>query len=144
MIQKNFQGKIPNNDNLLDNDLKLLSSGYNLLPELQILIDQQNYNLYLEKVISLSSLANEYINTEAPWTLKKDNPQRMSNILYSLSETIRVIAIYLLPFMPDSAKKILDLLSVSPKQQNFQYISKNHALKTGSILPIPTVIFPKR
>lgn len=143
MIQKNFQGNIPDNDNLLDRDNKLLQVSYDLLPNLRILIDNQSFNIYIEKIVTLSSLTNEYIDKEAPWNLKKDNPERMANILYTLSETIRVIAIYLLPVIPNSAAQILSLLSVEDNQRSFSYISKEYALKSGTMLPSPNAIFPK-
>jgi len=143
MVQKNFDGQVPNNDILVERDNELINASYELLPELRTLIDEQNFSVYLDKVIALSSLANEYIDKEAPWNLKKDNPERMASVLYTLLETIRVIAIYLLPFIPDSAAKILSFLSISKEDINFNLISKEYSLQSEDKLLSPKAVFPK-
>ena len=54
--------------------------------------------------------ANKYIDENAPWTLAKDmeaNGPRLARVLYNLLETIRICAIALEPFMPQTAETIL-------------------------------------
>ncbi|NWF98194.1 MAG: methionine--tRNA ligase [Nitrospirae bacterium] len=53
---------------------------------------------------------NEYIQNAAPW--KEKDQDTLSNILYTLAESIRLIAIVLFPFMPDTAQKIYKQLSL--------------------------------
>ena len=142
MIQKNCQGKTPNYK-LLDKDRKLLSEAYELLPILRNLIDKQNLNTYIEKIIDISSRANEYIDVEAPWVLRKSDPERMESVLFTLMELIKVISLYLQPVMPESMDKILSQLSVHENSKNFQTISNNQFLISGQELPSPQIIFPK-
>ena len=132
MIHKNCASKIPEPRKLLDGDLELLQKAYDLLPELRDLIDQLRFSIYLKKVIAVAALANEYINQQAPWKLKTDNPQRMQDVLYSLSEVIRVIAIYLNPFIPESVAKILFQLGIDNEVEN-GFVSLNKKITCGKI-----------
>ena len=141
MIHKNCAGQIPNYNQLQSVDKNLLQKSYDLLPKLRELIEQQNFSIYLEQVISLSAFANEYINEQAPWQLKKTNLQRMNDVLYSLSEIIRVIAIYLKPFMPDSAEKILFQLGINNSNNGFADLKQK--ISVAQKLPDLQIIFPK-
>ncbi|WP_326524233.1 methionine--tRNA ligase [Sphingomonas sp.] len=53
---------------------------------------------------------NAYIDTQAPWALRKTDPERMHAVLATLVGAIRRLAIAILPVVPASAEKILDLL----------------------------------
>ncbi len=57
------------------------------------------------------SAANKYINTSEPW--KEKDKDTLSNVLYNLAESLRLIAIYLYPFMPDTANKIWQQLGLA-------------------------------
>jgi len=141
MIHKNCASSLPKKVTITSSEQTLLDQAYNLLPKLRILIDKQDLSTYLEEVINLSSIANEYINTQAPWRLKASDPERLATILYSLSETIKVIAIYLQPIMPTSANKILTSLGL--KAHSTDFFQLNSKLSLGQKLPDLQIIFPK-
>lgn len=56
------------------------------------------------------SFINFYIDKSAPW--KEKNKDTLSNVLYNLAESLRLIAIYLYPFMPDTANSIWKQLGI--------------------------------
>ena len=51
---------------------------------------------------------NQYIDAQAPWALRKTDPDRMHAVLRTLVRAIRMLAIAILPVVPDSAGKVLD------------------------------------
>ncbi|TCP92951.1 methionyl-tRNA synthetase [Sphingomonas sp. PP-CE-1A-559] len=51
---------------------------------------------------------NQYIDAQAPWALRKTDPDRMHAVLRTLVRAIRMLAIAILPVVPDSADKVLD------------------------------------
>jgi len=108
---------------------------------LQNFINRQNFSRYLEEIIDISAKANEYIDKEAPWVLRKEDPARMNTVLYVLLELIRVISLYFLPVMNNSANKILDFLAVNNKNRNFSNIKT--ILIPGQELPAPEAVFPR-
>lgn len=94
-------------------------------------------------ILAMASAANEYIDREAPWTLKKTDPERMQAVLYYLAESIRCIALMLQPFTPDAAAKLLDQLAVPSDQRLFKHLTPEFALKPRTPLPKPEGVFPR-
>lgn len=96
-----------------------------------------------QAILGMASAANEYIDREAPWTLKKENPARMNAVLYYLAEAIRCIGIMLQPFTPGAAAKLLDQLAVPADERLFKHLTADYALKPGTALPKPEGVFPR-
>jgi methionyl-tRNA synthetase len=55
---------------------------------------------------------NQYIDAQAPWALRKTDPARMHGVLGTLVRAIRMLAIAILPVVPEGAGRILDQLGV--------------------------------
>ncbi|WP_374942141.1 methionine--tRNA ligase [Sphingomonas sp.] len=51
---------------------------------------------------------NQYIDAQAPWALRKTDPERMHAVLRTLVRAIRMLAIAILPVVPTAAAKVLD------------------------------------
>lgn len=107
------------------------------------LMDRLDINGVLDNIIKLTEFANLYIDQKAPWRLKSEDPKRMQEVLYQLLETIRYIAIMLQPFVPASAKKILEQLIVPEKYRNFACLTRKFAIKPGQLMQEPKAIFPR-
>ena len=69
----------------------------------------------LGAVMELAKRCNKYIDETAPWVLAKseESRPRLEAVLYNLLESIRMLGVMLLPFIPRSAEKILAQLGVS-------------------------------
>ncbi len=140
-INKNCDAKVPHCNQLIGEDKKLLDLAYSLADRMRNHIDKQEIHLAFEEVISLGSAANEYVDKQAPWVLKKSDVERMNTVLYVLCESLRILGIALLPIIPDSANKLLEQLGVeSPRLEN---MSVDFALRSGAELPVPQGIFPR-
>jgi methionyl-tRNA synthetase len=59
-------------------------------------------------------LSNLYIDKNAPWQLAKEKTKQkeLHDVLYNLLETLRILALILFPFIPDSAQKIWTQLGI--------------------------------
>ncbi|WP_294253048.1 methionine--tRNA ligase [uncultured Sphingomonas sp.] len=53
---------------------------------------------------------NQYIDAQAPWTLRKTDPERMHAVLGTLLKAIRRLGVTIAPVVPTSAAKLLDQL----------------------------------
>ncbi len=73
----------------------------------------------LEKIFELIDAANKYIDIAKPWTLNKEGAsERLGQVLYVLTEAIRVAGTLLLPFVPSTGEKILASLKMTPPDNN--------------------------
>ncbi|MBT4989650.1 MAG: methionine--tRNA ligase [Rickettsiales bacterium] len=143
MVAKNCNGLVPNNKNLNDEDQELINKGYDLINILRQHIQNMNFSAYLAEVIKFSNLANEYVDKNAPWQLRKTDIKRMELVLYTILEVIRIIAIYLLSFIPDSANKLLDLVAVTEGERELSRVNSKFALISGVRLPSPAPVFQR-
>lgn len=66
----------------------------------------------LSEVFTLFRRCNKYIDETEPWVLAKseDKKDRLSEVMYNLVESICIGANLLIPFMPETAQKILMML----------------------------------
>ena len=70
-MKKNCENKIPHKTNLIDTDKKFLNNLKESVPKLINLMNDQDLNEYIKKVVSFSFEANKYFNDSEPWTVKK-------------------------------------------------------------------------
>jgi methionyl-tRNA synthetase len=141
MVNKNCDAQVPANGALTADDDALLSAAAALLPKVRANLDAQAFHLALEDVWVVVRAANGYVDKQAPWALRKNDPARMQTVLYVLAETVRRIALLMQPFVPDSAAKLLDQLAVDPDQRTFKHFDE--ALGAGTVLPAPAGVFPR-
>jgi methionyl-tRNA synthetase len=144
MIYKNCDGKIPERGELNDEDKKLLDRAYNrTLGKAREEVDKMRFNRALEQIWKLVIEANGYVDAQAPWGLKKTNPERMATVLYVLVEVVRVLGILIQPYTPESAGKILDQLKIDENARDFSFIAEEHTLKSGVKIDQPEGVFPR-
>ncbi len=143
MIVKNLNGVMPERCDIQEVDAMLLNRAYGLLPQLRQHLDEQEFHVALEAIVDVARHANEYIDAQAPWKLKKENPARMGDVLYNLAECIRCIALALQPFVPDAAAHLLNQLNVDEDKRGMFALHASHALQPGMILAAPQGVFPR-
>ncbi|HEV2336429.1 MAG TPA: methionine--tRNA ligase [Stellaceae bacterium] len=142
MINRNCGAALPEPGPLSDADGQLLAEAHALIGRLRPLIaEQQAFHLALETVWRLVADANRYVDTEAPWALRRTDPVRMGSVLYTLAEVLRHLGIVMQPFVPGAAGLLLDQLAVPPEARRFADLAE--ALPPGRPLPAPRGIFPR-
>ena len=140
MVNKNCNAKVPKPQN---EQSEILTTIYELSRKVCNYINNYEFHEAITYILKMSSLGNEYIDKRAPWKFKKDNPTEMGYILSNLLEIIRCIGILLQPFIPDSAKKILDQLFIKENERNISNLNNKFTLKPGANVANPEVIFSK-
>ena len=141
MVGKNCDGSIPEHGEFTPEDRALLDKARGLIDVLRQEFSQQMFHRAFEALWSVIGDANRYVDSQAPWALRKTDPARMATVLYTLAETIRLIGLYVQPVMPDSAAQILDQLAVSQDARDFTMLDAT--LTPGTTLPKPSPVFPR-
>lgn len=122
-IEKNCEGKLPRPGKLEDDDNKLLDNLVKKVPELIADINKQSLNDYIRKVVEFSFDANKYFNDLQPWSLKKNNIERMNTILFTIVLQIKNICILLNPIIPLSSDKIFDIMNLDNSKKKLKAIN---------------------
>jgi len=144
MINKNCGGTVPEPGPLTEADMALLDVALGALPAARELLDADlAFHNALAAIWKVVGDANRYVDAQAPWELRKTDPDRMATVLYVVAETVRRLAILVQPFVPGSAAAMLDLLSVDAELRTFAAITDDQRLQAGSALPKPQGVFPR-
>jgi len=141
MINKNVAAQVPNPGPFASVDDALLDAVGALLPKLRQAFDRQAFHEGLETLWCVVRAANVYVDHQAPWGLKKTDPERMETVLYVVAEVVRQLAILLQPVMPGSMAKLLDQLAVPDNARGFGDLDRR--LVPGTALPKPEGVFPR-
>ncbi len=142
-IKKNCENKIPKSNDFSKNDKALTNKLKSNVQKLNELINRQDLNNYIKQVIEHSFDSNKYFNDSEPWSLKKTDTKKMYSVLYSIVEQIKNISILLLPIIPDSANKILDIINVDKSLRIISEINKNNNLNHDKELGNIEILFRK-
>ena len=114
MVEKYFDGNVPHmltSKTLFDDDLKNVATN-------AIAKTKENFEKFeLQEAINetwiLIRRVNKYIDETAPWVLAKDESKqdRLATVLYNLLESIRISAVLLHSFLPETAEKMFAYLN---------------------------------
>ena len=144
MINKNCEARVPEPGAFTADDEALLGQARGLLADIRTKIDVQSFHEVLEAIWVVIRAANGYVDAQAPWKLKKEDPPRMATVLYVLGETIRQLAVLTQPFMPQASNVLLDQLSQGADQRDFAAAGPDaQPLESGLELPKPEGAFPR-
>ena len=125
MIHKNLDGVIPNKGNRITKEDELIKRTEKIIEESIILMNDQKIHEYIKLVWVYINDANKYFNDQKPWELVKNDIDRFNTVLNTTCELIKRIAIFIYPIMPNTSKKILDMININEKDISFLCINKN-------------------
>ena len=143
MIGRNCGGVLPQPGPFTVSDQNLLTSADAMITASRRAMETQQLHQVLNVVWMVIADANRYFAGEAPWSLAKTDPERMSTVLYVTAEVLRQVAILLQPFMPSAAARLLELLGVEIADRDFSFLGGRHRIAAGRDLPTPTPVFPR-
>jgi len=143
MIFKNCDGKVGNADSATEEDLALLAKADAALDLCRAAIDKTVPNEALDAVWAVLDEANRYFDEQAPWGLKKTDPDRMQTVLYVTAEVVRQVAILCQAFLPNSAAKLLDQLKIAADERDFAHLGQDHRLSPDTMIDKPEGVFPR-
>ena len=100
----------------------------------------------LEEIFKVIQRANKYIDETAPWVLARDmeaNGPRLAAVLYNLLETVRVCAVLLTPFMPESCGKIFAQIGAEESARTWDSAARWGVLPAGVSVSKGDSLFPR-
>ena len=145
MITQYFGGIIPDGSYREDIDNELISLCEEALEKVRRDVDNLLIPESLAEIFKLIQRANKYIDETTPWILAKDESkkQRLGTVLYNLAETIRISAVLLSPFMPDTAQRIFDDLQLGKLPDSFDSVKTFGLLESGKPVVKGKALFPR-
>ncbi|MBO4600884.1 MAG: methionine--tRNA ligase [Bacilli bacterium] len=143
MNHKYFDGVVLNADVSEQLDKDLIESTTKLHELVIKNVEDLKVGDALQEIFEVLRKANKYIDDTTPWILAKDETKqdRLKTVLYNLLETIRICAVYLQAFIPETAEKIFNQLNT--KQTSFESAKEFGLLEQNIKLNEPIHLFDR-
>lgn len=126
LIFKNCDGYLPAIGGHADEDAALFDLvGTVVTTEIPAHFENLAMSQALESWMKAVFACNAYIDAQAPWALKKTDPERMETVLATLFICIAQLAMAALPIIPEAATKLLDQMGIPDSVRNFAQIGSH-------------------
>ena len=106
-----------------------------------------NFSVGIEAWLRAVYACNAYVDEQAPWALKKTDPERMKAVLQTLFIAIRDLAIAIQPVVPEKAAAVLDQLGVADANRFYADLGDaewfDALVAAGHAIDKPTPVFPR-
>jgi len=118
MVKQNFGDTIPEPKGEPEgHDGELVETALGIIQRIGPHIDKLAFSNALEIIWELVRRANKYIDESAPWRLAKEpsSRDRLATVLYNCVESLRFLAILVMPFMPRASRRMLEQIGLPDK-----------------------------
>lgn len=138
-VYNNFDGKLPEEGDLTDEDKKLIKQTEETVDKVGANLEKLDLKNALGEAIALARHGNQYINANEPWK----NKERAPTVLNVCTNLCRSLSIVLAPFIPGSAERLWTQLNLDGSVHGQKWIeAKNFVLKNHEIKK-PEPLFKK-
>ena len=131
MAAKNL-GEIPAAGDLDDDDRKVLEASRAAFAAVGARLERSQFKAALQEAMRTVAEANKYISDQAPWALKKTDPERMATVLHVALQLVSDANTLLTPFLPESANKVYAMLGGTGTWTGMPRIESGHDTIGGS------------
>jgi methionyl-tRNA synthetase len=151
LMHKLCNGKVPklHGEILDDTDRQLISEIEQSKRNIENLLEGYNFREAQFEVIDLARKGNKYMQEKQPWIVAKklaENPdvqKQIDNCLHLCLQLTANLAIFINPFLPNTAKKMLYMMKVVDKMLDWDNAGKLKLLSAGYSLRAPELLFRK-
>ncbi len=146
MIDKYFDGILPEKQKSLSIDKEIEDLSIKTVINVENYMEQMFFSDALSEIWNFIKRCNKYIDETTPWILAKDESKKeeLANIMYILSESLRIISILIEPFMPNTPKHIREQLNIKDENLNLWESTKKFGLLDRKVkITKGEIIFPR-
>jgi len=151
LMHKLCNGKVPlfHNDIIDDTDKELITEIANARTRIENLLEEYSFREALFEVIDLSRKGNQYMQKKQPWIVAKtltenpDNQKLIDNCMHLCLQLSANLAIFINPFLPNTAKTMLHMMKVVDKMLDWENAGSLKLLSVGYSLREPQLLFRK-
>ncbi|HOF05462.1 MAG TPA: methionine--tRNA ligase [Syntrophales bacterium] len=146
MAFKYYDGRVPVPGTRLDQDEAFIAVAGHTRGEVDACFRELSLHKALMAIWEFVNAANKYIVENEPWRLAKEAERngRLATVIYNLLEALRFTAVFISPFMPGTAEKVLTHLGIAEVEaQDFSTLKVWGGLPSGNALRKIAALFPR-
>ncbi len=131
--------------NVSTEGLELKKKSKILNDEIELAMNNLQFSRALEAIWEYIRLINKYVEVSQPWVLVKNPAAKdsLNEVLYNLIEALRLISLFIFPFMPNTAAEIQKQLGLTENNKSICEKIKWGGMKPGTNVCKGKPIFPK-
>ena len=137
LINKNYDGEIPEVSSLSSNDKKIEESSKEVVQNFDNYMSNMAINDAIEEVLQFVRSINKYFEHSVPWKVVKEDKELAGTILYTGAEALRISAVLLSSIMPERTKKLFQVLNTDSRDRKWG------GLKSGIKMGTLSALFPR-
>ena len=121
MGNKYFAGKVSNKKVSTDYDTNFIDLINSLDKKIEEKMDKLEVSSSIDEIFNVLRASNKYIDETTPWILAKDDSKKdmLETVIYNLLESIRVCAVLLKPYLPNTSNEILKQINNNTDSLNY-------------------------
>ncbi|GHD30929.1 methionine--tRNA ligase [Nocardiopsis kunsanensis] len=131
MAAKNI-GHVPEPGALTEEDEQVMAASRAAFDTVGARLERSQFKAALQEAMRTVAEANKYISDQAPWALKKTDPERMATVLHVALQLVKDANTLLTPFLPESANKVHAMLGGQGQWSGMPYLATGHDTIGGS------------
>jgi methionyl-tRNA synthetase len=147
MIFKNMGGELKSGHKLAEADVALGDAVALGITGLRRAFLDLDFSDGLEAWMRAVFACNQYVDEQAPWTLRKTDPARMEAVLMTLLRCVRSLAIAVRPVVPSAIDKLLDQMGIAADARDYSALADTawfeNLVASGFKLSQPVGVFPR-
>ena len=148
MTKKYFDGQVPEvSAGVLAKENPLRAISDELYAEYDAALGAVDFTAAAAAVQKLAGRVNLYVEESAPWNLAKseETAGELAEVIYNALEAIRIIALYMAPFMPNTSAEVFRRLSLGDIEAvtDIEAATAWGQLPAGNPVEIGDPLFPR-
>lgn len=113
LINKYYDGKIPNPNSKNNNDLLVLNEVKSLKSKIELSLNEFKFREAVKNLMNIARVGNKHLAETEPWKIKDSDPERVEQILQTSYIIITYLSVLSEPFLPFTSNKLMKMIGLN-------------------------------
>ena len=113
LINKYYDGKIPNPNSKNNNDELVLNKVKSLKSKIELSLNEFKFREAVKNLMNIARVGNKHLAETEPWKIKESDPERVEQILQTSYIIITYLSVLSEPFIPFTSYKLMKMIGLN-------------------------------
>ncbi len=113
LINKYYDGKIPNPDSKNNTDKLVLNEVKSLRSKIELSLNEFKFREAIKNLMNIARVGNKHLAETEPWKIKDSDPERVEQILQTSYIIITYLSVLSEPFIPFTSYKLMKMIGLN-------------------------------
>jgi len=113
LINKYYDGKIPNPDSKNNSDKLVLNEVKSLKSKIELSLNEFKFREAIKNLMNIARVGNKHLAETEPWKIKDSDPERVEQILQTSYFIITYLSVLSEPFIPFTSYKLMKMIGLN-------------------------------